>query len=53
VFAEEFAIITDAIAAERRIKGWTRAKKEALMTSNWADLVNLAKRPRMQVKTSS
>jgi putative endonuclease len=27
VFVEEFAHITDAIAAERRIKGWSRARK--------------------------
>jgi putative endonuclease len=30
VFAQHFEIITDAIAAERQIKGWSRAKKEAL-----------------------
>ena len=27
VFVEEFAHITDAIAAERRIKGWSRTTK--------------------------
>jgi putative endonuclease len=29
VFAEQLDRITDATAAERRIKGWSRAKKEA------------------------
>jgi putative endonuclease len=29
VFEEQDERITDAIAAERRIKGWSRAKKEA------------------------
>ena len=31
VFSEQFDRITDAIAAERRIKGWSRVKKEALI----------------------
>ena len=26
----------DAFAAERRIKGWSRAKKEALIAGDWA-----------------
>ncbi len=35
VWAEEFGNIDDAIAAERRIKGWSRAKKDALIASDW------------------
>ena len=31
VWAEHFDQITDAVAAERRIKGWRRDKKEALI----------------------
>ena len=31
VYAEEFQAIHDAIDAERRVKGWSRAKKEALI----------------------
>ncbi|HMK68118.1 MAG TPA: GIY-YIG nuclease family protein [Stellaceae bacterium] len=30
-FAQDFDRITDAIAAERQLKGWSRAKKEALI----------------------
>jgi putative endonuclease len=45
VFAEQFDSIRDAIAAERRIKGWSRAKKEAMMASDWEDLQKLARRP--------
>jgi putative endonuclease len=45
VFAEEFERITDAIAAERRIKGWSRAKKEALIRGDWPRVQWLAKRP--------
>jgi putative endonuclease len=43
VFHQEFARITDAIAAERRLKGWTRAKKEALIGSDFAMLSALAR----------
>jgi predicted GIY-YIG superfamily endonuclease len=35
VFAQEFERIEDAIAAERRIKGWSRAKKEALIAGDF------------------
>jgi putative endonuclease len=45
VFHEHFERITDAIAAERRIKGWSRAKKEALIRGEWDRLPWLAKRP--------
>ena len=38
VFSQEFDRITDAIAAERQLKGWGRAKKEALARG---DLVSL------------
>lgn len=45
VWAEQFDRIIDAIAAERRIKGWRRAKKEALIARDWPRLELLAKRP--------
>ena len=45
VFHEHFERINDAIAAERRIKGWSRAKKEALIRGEWDRLPWLAKRP--------
>jgi putative endonuclease len=32
VWSEYFEQITDGIAAERQLKGWSRAKKEALLT---------------------
>jgi len=32
VWSQEFQRITDAIAAERRLKGWRREKKEALIS---------------------
>ncbi len=44
VWAEHFADITDAIAAERQIKGWSRAKKEALIEGDYVLIRQLAKR---------
>jgi tRNA/rRNA methyltransferase len=43
VFAEEFATRYDSLAAERQIKGWSRAKKEALIKGNWTRLRALAR----------
>jgi len=36
--------VEDAIAAERQVKGWSRAIKEALMRSDFDELRLLAKR---------
>ncbi len=36
VYHQEFDRITDAIAAERQVKRWTRAKKEALVRGDFA-----------------
>jgi putative endonuclease len=44
VFSEHYERIVDAIAAERRIKGWSRAKKEAYMRGDFPALAALAKR---------
>ncbi len=44
VWSQYFERITDAIAAERQIKRWSRAKKEALVRGDWAGLTKLAKR---------
>jgi len=44
VFEQDFDRITDAIAAERQLKGWTRAKKEALIRGDMETLHRLAKR---------
>jgi putative endonuclease len=46
VFSQQFESIADAIAAERQIKGWTRAKKEALIHNDWSRISALARRGR-------
>ena len=43
VYRQDFERIEDAIAAERRNKGWSRAKKEALMRADFEALRSLAK----------
>ena len=43
VFSEHFERIVDAIAFERQIKGWSRAKKEALIRRDWDALRALAR----------
>jgi len=43
VFSQEFTERYDALCAERQIKGWSRAKKEALCRGDWARIRELAK----------
>ena len=43
VYSQYFDRITDAIASERQLKGWSRAKKEALVREDFDLLVQLAR----------
>jgi len=44
VWCEHFDRIDEAIATERRIKGWSRIKKEALIRRDYERLATLASR---------
>ncbi len=44
VFSEFFDDVYNAISAERQIKGWSRAKKEALIQDDFELLKKLAKK---------
>jgi putative endonuclease len=44
VWSDHFDRMTDAIAVERKIKGWSRAKKEALMAGDWKRVSAFARR---------
>ncbi len=44
IFSEHYLTVTDAIAAERRLKGWTRAKKLAYVAGDFTRLSELARR---------
>ena len=43
MFSQSFDRITDAITAERQLKGWSRAKKEALIRGDYKRLKLLAR----------
>ena len=44
VFAQSFNLRDQAFTAERKIKKWTRAKKEALIKSDWNEISRLSKK---------
>jgi putative endonuclease len=43
VYSEAFTTREEVLACERRIKGWSRKKKEAMMRGDWAEVARLAK----------
>lgn len=43
VWSDTFPSRYEALAAERQIKGWSRAKKEALIAGDWARMSELAR----------
>ena len=43
VFSEQFPSRQEAFERERQIKGWSRAKKEALIEGDWAQLVAITR----------
>ena len=44
VFVQEYAHIRDAIAMEKKIKGWRREKKIALIEGRYKDLPGLSRK---------
>jgi putative endonuclease len=53
VWSEHFDRLEDAAATERKIKGWSRAKKAALIQSDWSAIKRLSKRPNARKKIPS
>jgi putative endonuclease len=53
VWSEHFDRITDAIGTERKIKGWSRAKKTALIKGDWSEIKFRARRRAGKPKPSS
>ena len=47
VWSEYFQTRYEALAAERQIKGWSRAKKEALIAGDWDTISRLARKKGM------
>jgi putative endonuclease len=46
VYSSESHYVEEAIALEKQLKGWSRAKKAALASNNWPLVHELAKRTR-------
>ena len=44
VWSEEFPTRYEALEAERKVKGWSREKKEALIRRDWAGVQRMAQR---------
>ena len=44
VFAQEFERVADAYAMEKRLQGWSRAKREAAIDGRWNDLPRLSRK---------
>ena len=47
VWTESFVTRDEALSAERRVKGWSRAKKQALINGDW-DRISLLARNRQE-----
>jgi predicted GIY-YIG superfamily endonuclease len=43
VWSDSFQTREDAFACERKLKGWSRAKKEALIAGDWVRVSELAR----------
>ncbi|WP_420141418.1 GIY-YIG nuclease family protein [Sphingomonas sp.] len=52
VWSESFPSRLEALEAERRIKGWSRAKKEALIVGDLTRLHDLAKSSAARASTA-
>ncbi|MBA2935100.1 GIY-YIG nuclease family protein [Sphingomonas sp. CGMCC 1.13654] len=53
VWSESFGTREEALAAEQQIKGWSRAKKEALIRSDWQAIRSLASRAMLRDAAST
>jgi putative endonuclease len=53
LWTEEFVDVRDAIILERKIKKWTRKKKEALMKGDYQLLHELSRSMRTNTKLAS
>jgi len=53
VWSQDFPNAVDAIACERQLKGWSRAKKEALIRGDWSAVGALARRRGGQAKSEA
>ena len=50
VFVQEMPDASQALIVEQQIKGWSRAKKQALIDGNWDLLQRLSRKPASRKK---
>ena len=43
IYSEDFASREEALACERKLKGWSRKKKAALVRGDWSEISRLAR----------
>ncbi|WP_243455802.1 GIY-YIG nuclease family protein [Sphingosinicella sp. BN140058] len=53
VWSEEFPSRYEALSAERQIKGWSRAKKMALIRGDWLSISALARNRQAEGRAST
>ncbi len=53
VFTTGYRNVAEAIAFEKQLKGWSRAKKESLITGDWARIKELARGDKRQAHPST
>ncbi|WP_424204670.1 GIY-YIG nuclease family protein [Sulfuricaulis sp.] len=53
VFSQPCVTREEVLAVERQIKGWSRAKKEAMAAGNWTEVSRLSKSKVVRPSTSS
>jgi putative endonuclease len=53
VWSQDFLTATDAISCERRLKGWRREKKEALIRGDYSALRGLSRTARQNPRPSA
>ncbi|MEI7784711.1 MAG: GIY-YIG nuclease family protein, partial [Betaproteobacteria bacterium] len=51
VWQQEVATRDEALTAELQIKGWSRAKKQALIAGDWAEVTRLARASTSSART--
>src|SRR5688572_9748223 len=49
IWSESFGTREEAISAEFQVKNWSRAKKEALILSDWSSISHFAKPPTRRI----
>ena len=52
MYLQEFSTREEALAAEKQIQGWSRRKKEALISNDWHALSQYASRRRVELTTT-